>query len=270
MRIGFLVDSNGGAQPIFLPEKITKDWNYVRELQASMDKNMDDTKANIKSFLDTKTQLTEVKSETEAGGSELNHKCQDSAHRGEVWDLLRDAAQGLPQMRKQGLRKFLRLEESGTLDGNMMRTWAWDQTWYENGINGVRSRYIGHRNDFYRNLALNLCRQYRVIAIEKLSLKTMAEEKDKEKRIELAAKYRQLASLSTFILYLKQAAMKTGTEILELDPAYTTLKCAKCGDLAVNNGEVLLRCPRGHLFDQDRNAAMNLLACFWWPFGVSR
>jgi transposase len=78
--------------------------------------------------------------------------------------------------------------------------------------------------------------------------------------LDSAARYRQWASPAELSLYLRQAAMSTGTVVKEAESAFSTTTCAECGAQATQTGNVILTCPTGHSWDQDENAARNLLS----------
>jgi transposase len=74
--------------------------------------------------------------------------------------------------------------------------------------------------------------------------------------------YRQIVSPSVFRQALTQACVREGVVVVKMNAAMTTLRCNACGhtgdwDTAVS---VLHRCEKcGDLFDQDLNAARNLM-----------
>ncbi|WP_223838902.1 zinc ribbon domain-containing protein [Nocardiopsis deserti] len=67
-------------------------------------------------------------------------------------------------------------------------------------------------------------------------------------------------------LCAKNAARRTGSRIVEVDPAYTSQTCHSCGYVAEENRESpsVFRCGRcGHTAHADVNAAQNILTRGW-------
>ena len=139
----------------------------------------------------------------------------------------------------------------------------------------VRSfaRLSNYRDWLYQNIAAWLAENYDALILEgDLSLKRLAEqrkdlnkvetqiEKDAEKRRRFAAKHRQFASLYKFRDYIQKAFDKKGKEVIDGIAAYTSRKCAECGEIVPKSVEVELVCSKGHNFDRDFNATKNLLS----------
>ncbi|MDE3721203.1 zinc ribbon domain-containing protein [Nocardiopsis sp. N85] len=64
----------------------------------------------------------------------------------------------------------------------------------------------------------------------------------------------------------ENAARRTGTRIVQVDPAYTSQTCHPCGHVAAQNREsrsVFRRVACGHRANADVNAARNTLTRGW-------
>jgi transposase len=48
--------------------------------------------------------------------------------------------------------------------------------------------------------------------------------------------------------------------MIEAESAFSTTTCAECGTQATQTGNLILTCRAGHSWDQDENAARNLLS----------
>lgn len=121
----------------------------------------------------------------------------------------------------------------------------------------LSARLIGRRRWLYRNFAAQLCRNYSRIVLKRLPIKLIQKSPDS---IGAAAQYRQWASPAELGLYLRQAAISYGAVIIEADEGLPTTTCAICGAQAVQTGNLILTCANGHSWDQDENAARNLLS----------
>lgn len=180
------------------------------------------------------------------------------------------ALPGFSLMRQGGLVRSLRMLEQipnrSSDDDTVMRVlWAWLD--YNDRLRSRRmalsDRLIHRRQWWYRHLAKWLCSTYSVIAWEDdLNLKVMAEAEALPPALHSSMRYRQIVALHELRSYLSQAAAKLGTTLLGRS-AMTTRTCWRCGatlDSTADLQHVRQRCPAGHEWDQDINAARNLLS----------
>jgi transposase len=116
---------------------------------------------------------------------------------------------------------------------------------------------IGRRRWIYRNFAARVSRDYKTIIIKPLPVQRLSQYRS---RLDAAARYRHWASPAELSLYVRQAARNTGAIVHEAESAFSTTTCAECGAQAVQSGNLILTCPYGHRWDQDENAARNLLS----------
>ena len=120
----------------------------------------------------------------------------------------------------------------------------------------------GRREWTYRNLAAWIATNFRALAVEgPLDLKRMAESgAGGPVALKASMKYRQWAGLSRLRMDIEQACAARCVALVEIDPMNTTRVCAECGALAEAGPKLVLRCPNGHEWDQDANAARNLFS----------
>jgi transposase len=124
---------------------------------------------------------------------------------------------------------------------------------------GLRAHLMNRRRKIYEQLAVDLCRRYSHIAWEgDLNIKSMAEQETKEIALLRGAEYRTWVALHEFKRILRNAAIKNNTVIIDVKASYTTTQCWVCGRQAEKSASLILTCPEGHAWDQDRNAARNL------------
>lgn len=124
-------------------------------------------------------------------------------------------------------------------------------------------RLLRARQWLWRNWAKRLCCAYGRLVIEDMDLSSMVTHEALQhapRAVQAAAWSRVLVAPSELRLYLAEAARKCGTTIERVNPAYTTVTCHVCGGVTDNTGDLELTCPLGHRWDQDENAARNLLA----------
>jgi hypothetical protein len=127
----------------------------------------------------------------------------------------------------------------------------------------IARRARNARKDFYRNVAINLARQYEVIVIEPLQLAEAATKVnnvtgEKTEFSKKARSGRVVASLYEFESAIRWAAAKTGSALLELN-GDTASKCAICGSTSIQvnseNGQILHCDECGAVLDRKQNGA---------------
>lgn len=123
-------------------------------------------------------------------------------------------------------------------------------------------RLVRTRTKIYERLAAWLASNYDHMVIEgDLAIKRMAENPEKNAALDAADRYRQIVAPATLLQTIRNAARFRGAEVVNGETAYSTLTCWICGGvLSGQDGSLWLRCPRGHQWDQDVNAARNLLS----------
>lgn len=134
--------------------------------------------------------------------------------------------------------------------------WSWE-----------RSQYVGAqraRRDHFRCLAADLARRYGTVVLEEFDLRTFArlplpEEGDSGKA---QRSNRFMAGLAELRLIIRNAFATAGGTVATVDPANTTRQCHECGAIETWDAAARLRhtCVNGHEWDQDQNAARNILA----------
>ena len=184
VQVGILVDSAGHEEVFCLPEEILRAWQYRRDLQRHLDQLLEDTKAHLR-----------------------NRACLET--------LPLTAQRTLAQMATlsgAGLWRLLRQLEETSADGvalEIIRRWADRSTKLRREAKGLERRYLGYRDWFYHNVTVQLCRRYQRLVIETTGLQAEAGKTGQE-----TAMYSHLAALSCFLRFLRNAAAKTGTEIV--------------------------------------------------------
>ena len=125
------------------------------------------------------------------------------------------------------------------------------------GVNSAQqwAHFRDQRRDFWHKLTRDLTDTYSVIALEDLTLKFMTA----NRRLALSA---HDASLGEFQQLLQYKAESAGTEVVTVNPAYTSQVCSGCGAVVEKALSVRdHRCPHcGLTLDRDVNAARNVLS----------
>lgn len=132
----------------------------------------------------------------------------------------------------------------------------------------LRAKMLRQRREHYRLWARQIASRYALIGIEKIDLADMARTKtrdpeDGDNPLHQAARaQRQRAAVYSFLQELKHQASKHGAQISEIPAKNTTLECHTCGERSQQRDRTarVWSCPNGHVWDQDLNAARNILA----------
>jgi hypothetical protein len=140
-----------------------------------------------------------------------------------------------------------------------LEDWKRKNEYLRSRLTVLRERLIARRRWLYRNLAAWLVDNYREIAFESpLNIAKMLRFRDDDYPLRLARRYHRWSAIGEFVRFLNEAAAKTATILVGIDPTMTTLTCNECGALAGGGPKRILECPNGHTWDQDANAARNL------------
>ncbi len=110
------------------------------------------------------------------------------------------------------------------------------------------------RRDFQYKTAKCYTDQYRVIAVEQLSILNMVQN-------HCLAKSILDASWGAFLDILSEKAERAGHAVIRVNPRFTSQKCYRCGELVQKSLSVRTHsCPCcGYIADRDVNAAQNIL-----------
>lgn len=243
LRFGYLAGADGSEEELRLPEGLVRRFLTVEKIA---------TKRDLL-FNETKKKIVEL-----AAGAELP-----------AW--LTEVLSHLPQW-----RSLLRLQRLAW--DWRQRRFAGDETLYSTieqwrridkrmylEVTGIRNHALGHRKDYYRNVAIDIARRWKTVYIERFDLRQVARlvvAEDKDALPSAARHNRQIAAISEFRQALKHAMAAHGGLCIEIPAQHTTTICHACGfqgewNKAVELVHVCTSC--GRRWDQDKNAAMNLL-----------
>jgi transposase len=136
---------------------------------------------------------------------------------------------------------------------------------------------IGRRNDFFRRVAKSFAMQYESVTLEKFNISEVATRKRKSKaskqQADQASANRQAVGVHVLREYIIQAFLSRDGRVVEVPCKDTTRTCFDCGLIdSFDAASYLDRnppCPGcGAVWDQDHNAAKNLLSAYLlWSSG---
>jgi transposase len=258
IRIGVFVDSTGRIEHIYLPKK-----KLIDPKQPVNNKDI--------SFIDINNYIHQLQSQKDMELERVKYVTRKvlSEVAGKIPQEYKDILNNWHLARQKRLYRIIRMLRETKLDDRLLEVlikWKYHNITAMEKINGTSSRMIRHREHFYRNLALDLCKRYSKIVVEKINLSYLAvkESPDGEasKLPQKAGDYRKVAAISTFFSSLDMMSRKTNCEIIKDNPKNSTRECNNCGNINKpdNPGKLIWECEYcGDKWDQDENAGKVLL-----------
>jgi len=122
-------------------------------------------------------------------------------------------------------------------------------------VSRIHERIANRRNDFAHKLSKKLVDNYGLIVFEDLNITDMVQDSNYSKSIHDVA-------WNTLVQFTKSKAEDAGSNVVLIDPHYTSQTCSSCGYVDRDNRKTqskfaCLRC--GHTENADVNAAKNIL-----------
>ena len=271
LRLGYWQDDRGRHGEIALPKEVLDDLEHIRSIGAARDRLFNDFQDRLAGWTrDTSTALPSWLAREAATLPQwksadrltrLAWRWRNSRFPGD--EAIFGPHADCPRDKNCALDCIAHVECWRYKDRHLHR-------WEAHGM----SKILARRDEIYRCVAAEkFARCYRTVKIERFKLPGVhgragldADATDGEKvRADRASSRRHMAAPGTFRLALINACHQRGTVVVEIAAAYTTQDCADCGfrnDFgAAAATSIDLRCGGcGVTWDQDRNAARNLLA----------
>jgi Putative transposase DNA-binding domain len=257
IRFGAIVDSAGGCYFLTLPlagqntRRRFRDHAHLAELQKRADDLLRRTKVQLSAVLAQCDSLPEAVAAWAANLAEMGR---------------RSFLMGLSLFEQYGV-----VPNAQTL---LRSQWLVEDQRIRKRIARLSEHLVNRRTHLYRNIAVALCRRYRIIAIKgdfavsrvirtaQKSLSTVGWRNENDtSAFSKSGRYRQWAATGAFVRCLEEAARKHGTVIFKGTGAFLTVTHHSCGGIVPRARDIELYCDRCRVtFDQDLNAAHNLLS----------
>jgi hypothetical protein len=252
IRVGFWADDAGRSGEMLVPQRTLDGMPKVRELRSIRDRRLDLVRARL------------IGLKSAVGSAWLDQAMVFI----DKWRAPRRFARLLSDMRKHELEEpALAKSKPWVKFRARLSAWAKKDRHLCAWECHQRDRRLGHRREIYRRLAVQLAQTYKHVVVETFDLTTFAKaalpedgfpSDDKTQRY-----VARLAAPGEFRKYLKEATSKYGGTYVERPAEYTTLQCHLClftskWDARPKIDHTCEGC--GATWDQDYNAAMNLLA----------
>lgn len=243
LRVAYLVGEDGHEEEVILPRSWLDAMQKVDRLRSIQDVQFNEMRDALAAWLKDR----------------------------EIPDWLRQETETLPQWRAASrLARLAELWSERRFEGDeaiFQRLWAWRRQYrhlYE-WMSELRANLLGHRREIFRVFAARVAKRYRFACVEEMDLREVAMLGEAESPTDVPAPpryYRAVAAPSVLRQCLASALRKRGGQLVQVDPGYSTQECHACGHINRFDASAQLfhRCDKcGALWDQDRNAALNLL-----------
>lgn len=154
-----------------------------------------------------------------------------------------------PRWRTSAERLLRRINRS--LSRKRLRSAGWKRVRLK--LRRLHAAIARRRRDFHRKVAFWLCSHYRLIAVEDLNIRGLAQSR--------LARSVTDAGWRSFFQILRHTAERCGVQVVAVNPAGTSQLCSGCGALAIKDlSERTHHCPAcGLTLGRDHNAARNVL-----------
>jgi putative transposase len=124
-------------------------------------------------------------------------------------------------------------------------------------VNRLHARVANLRTEHRHKVSNDLVSRYGRIAVESLNVQGM-------KRNHRLARAISDVAWSSFVAVLTHKVAKTGGEVKQVSPNYTSQICSACGrNVPKTLAARVHRCECGLVMDRDQNAALNILERAW-------
>lgn len=272
IRVGYWCNDQGAHGQLVMPAELKERLQYAEKLRSTQDTNFEAAKAVMLAWLETH-HLPESLAPLAQGLAQWR-SAKRLGHLINEWAKLL-TVQGItlcPTSKEGDISTVLaswweqhQHDEALEILSALSAWWKQHRHLYD-WESCQRDRVLNARKGVYRNISAQFTRQYAAVVIEDFDMRDVVElqlpESTKRDAPKAARHNRVLAAPSEFRLALISAAPSNGCLALKAPCARTTLDCHICHakeewDTAP---EVMHTCPNGHTWDQDYNAARNLLA----------
>jgi hypothetical protein len=248
VRVGYWLDDSGAHSQLLVPAADIGEFEKIRSLRSTVDRLRDKFQPRLVEWLHGVVLPAEWS--------------QRSAHL-DLWRSPDRLADLILWWREHRLPE----DEGPWLEAQQWRAKYLHLARWRRNLQDQMTRRVRER---YRIFAAQVSRKYATVYLEAFDLRTVIEKPAAElgAHLRTSSAYRHLVSPSTLRSTLLNALNREGVRIVKLPGEYTTLRCHVCARMRLLETpsrwdrvkSIVYRCERGHLWDQDYNAAANLLA----------
>lgn len=278
LRVAYWVDEHGEKGQLLIPDGVLTQFNLLPDLRSIRDKRLEEAKAVLAWWL--RNHADEVPDWLKEATKTLHawRSPERMARLLAMWGERRFPADERPDLTAEtlstlaptiqerdcldqvGIYRFL----VGWNDRDNRRYVGWlaqERHLYDWEAN-LRDQLRAWRLNEYRKFANCLRSRYGAVVLEDFDLRDVAKERRPEDGPDTRESARRQQRIAA-VFILRQAIEQSGLRVVKLPSAYTTKRCHVCGHVEKFDSakQVMHTCSAcGALWDQDENAARNLLA----------
>ena len=242
VRVAYAYDGTGEHGPVSFGNDVASALDHANSLRSIRDKSFDSIKATFSEWLKT--------------------------HQSPEWLL--EGTKSMAQWKRQGhLASLIIAWRTQHFDGDLdifttLEAWrAQDKHLWEWEVN-ERRKALARRTEMYRIWAAKIANTYSLVVIEDFDLRDSAKKPPVEEEGEyddLARSQRIVSAPSLLRGSLINACSSRGVLVVKVPCEKTTITCHSCGQETIWEKAKYLchRCECGVAWDQDYNAAVNIL-----------
>lgn len=241
LRVAYWADNNGGHGQLVLPPEVLSEFNKLDDLRSIRDKYFNEIRADFGAW---------------AADNEKPDWLAEELKNLHAWRSPRRLVALIARWRGfDGDREIFDRLECWCKRENHLYDWKAN----------LQDQVQRRRREIYRIFAAGVARRYGKAVLEDFDLRRVAKKPEVENGAGGAlpmGRQRFIASVSELRLALKNACQQSGAEIVMADAKHSTTECYKCGhqESFDASSQIWRTCPKcGELWDQDHNAAINLL-----------
>jgi rubrerythrin len=238
LRVAYLMDVQGKQEELILPHRMLNVFEKCEDLRSIRDRNFNAAKSELVNWLKLHPGILDGEN------IEQWHSPGRLAHLVDGWQ------------RVPGDDNILSYLQTWRKQEKHLYAWEFN----------ARDQVQRWRREEYRKFAARVVKNYDVIALEDFDLRQIARKPAPENGTRGSLppdRQRVIASVSELRQTIENAANRERKEVVKIPAAYTTITCNQCGHTEKFDSARNLKntCPKcGTLWDQDENAARNLLA----------
>ena len=286
LRVAYWVDHAGMSGSVVIDEReMLHEFEKCRDLQSIIDKRFEDIKKYITlqkpAWRFPQTQASPESQTPAPQSQDLPDTVPATAPAPAVMGLLPapdlrpppdlpalgEELATIGQWRSPGrLVRWIRSTTALGWRNEELDAWLKKQRHLYEWVSNLRDQVGRRRRELYRVFASRLARDYETVILEEFDLRNIAEKPEAEEATRVyATRARFIASISELRLAVTNTCQREGTKVVKVDAMYTTRDCNACGAKLEweSATSVIHRCEKcNKVWDQDHNAALNLLAKF--------
>lgn len=237
LRVGYICDNAGRSEPIHLPARIVGEFHHSDDIASIRDTHFDAMRMRVAAWVVEQKELPEwvaERTESLALWKSKGRLAQLLAH----WSSNRFV--GDEEIHMQ-LSRWMERD---------VHLWQYER--------GCKKKATRQRRSFYRQFAAEISRQYHSVAIEKIDWTQLSRDPTPESNEtvnRIASRNRTIAAVGELSGFLKAVGVP------EAPAENTTRQCHLCDHINNWDQQILVHTCGGcgATWDQDENAAMNLL-----------